>query len=511
VITLVVIALAVCASACGGGGTSSMAGGTGAQSGDAASQRTLTFGTPRAPTTLHPLLDRGSAAPMMPTAYETIIKQHADGKLVPGLATSWRYVKTKAGPNQAFEFALRENARFSNGEPVTAEAVETWLNYAQKTLGESLGLDLRSVKIVGKWTIRLTLGTPHPDVALALASYAMGRVAAPEAVAHPKKFVSQTYGAGPYVLDAKETVSKDHYTFLPNPYYYDKSQIKWSKIVFKVIPTPSTMLQALKAGQIDLADGSPTTADAAAAAGFDVHHASFLTNSFQIFDRGGKLVKALADVRVRQALNYAVDRKTACRATMGKYSSPTSMQITPEGVDPKYQNYYSYDPKKAKELLAEAGYPDGFDLPTVGTFDAQTVPQELVGAVAKYFGDVGVRLKITDANTVKNVVDGKRTGYFGAYQIFAAWDYVLANYLPDSFLNPLHVSDPVVNRLYEAALRSAEAPDIWKQLFAHVTEQADYVFLCTVPQFIYSTKEVGGVTMTSQRTVFLPVETFPQN
>ena len=85
----------------------------------------------------------------------------------------------------------------------------------------------------------------------------------PRAIAHPKLFNNETYGEGPYVLDPSQTVTGDHYTFVPNKFYYDPTQIRFKKVIVKVIASKASILQALETHEIDIADGDVTTASAA--------------------------------------------------------------------------------------------------------------------------------------------------------------------------------------------------------------------------------------------------------
>ena len=116
------------------------------------------------------------------------------------------------------------------------------------------------------------------------------------------------------MLDASASAAGSVYTFVPNKYYYDKSAIRFKKIVARVITTPSTMLDAVRTGQVQFAYGDATTAKAAAGvSGVEVEAAP--TQAYVLnLDNGGGSAPPLANVKVRQALNYAINRKTLAAA-----------------------------------------------------------------------------------------------------------------------------------------------------------------------------------------------------
>ena len=438
--------------------------------------------------------------------YEPIVVNNGDGTYGPGLATSWRYLKAppRSGlVNKGFEFTLRHDARFSDGRPVTAQAVKAWFEYFLRGNGpylSALGTG-PSFETVGKWTVRIHLTSPNPQILFALGGN-WGFVNSPAAVANPTLFATGSYGAGPYELDRSQTVEGDHYTFVPNPYYYDKSKVKWSKIVYRVIGTSTSILQALQAGQIDVAGGDRATAAAAAGSGLKVLQAPGGTLLFVLDAAGGKL-KALADLRVRQALNYAVDRKTITAALLGKFASPTSAWVTSDGFDRKYADYYPYNPAKARSLLAEAGYPNGFTVDPVGSFGFASDGTPMAQAVAKYLAAVGVTLQIKSDATIGDyiqdlVVDQTPMVWWGPTLQTTSFWYVTA-WKPGSALNHLGGGwkDKTLFDLWVKGSRAADPKPYWKQMIVRLTTQAYYLPIGQEFQLEYvNAKKVKGVALT---------------
>jgi peptide/nickel transport system substrate-binding protein len=437
--------------------------------------------------------------------YEPLIHLREDGKLGPGLAKSWRYVGTG---NMTFELELRPDAKFSDGTAVTAATVKTWLDYfagAQAALATAMG-PVRSVEAIGQWTVRIHLAEPNPMVAYALTEgFNWGLVASPKAVAAPASLGNQPAGAGPYQLDASQTVANDHYTFVPNPYYFARSEVRYTKIVVRIITSQNTMLQAIKSGQIDIAQGDVTTADAATAAGINVLHAMWETDGITFLDRSGTLSKPLADVRVRQAMNYAIDRKAITDALMGKYGKPTSQMQTVDGYDPAYENYYPYDPAKARRLLAEAGYARGFTFTVVDLAAgvAGNTGEPLTQAIAKYLSEVGIKLDIqtsaTGADWFRKVLSGSYPAFTwtrGGDPMWLFWGVALKR---GAVLNQHGWQDPKLDSLRDAGARAqaANASTQWKEMSRRIVTQADFLPVFQFSRFWYVNDKVGGFSIIS--------------
>jgi peptide/nickel transport system substrate-binding protein len=295
-------------------------------------------------------------------------------------------------------------------------------------------------------------------------------------------------------------VASDHYTLLPNRYYYDKSKIKFSKVILRVIPDPTTMLQAFQAGQLQVAEGDYSTAAAAAANGTVVLSPG--DEQAFTFDVGGSLSKPLADVRVRQALNYAVDRKTIAKALFGQGAAAISDIGSVDGQDTRYQSFYPYNPAKARALLAAAGYGNGFtiDEANVGGWCGTPGPP-LAQAVAKYFAAVGVTLKIHVYETFGDWATAVLTKpsamidfCAGLSTTWSMWSIYSVEIKPGSVFNRIGPgwNDKVLFGLWAKGSRAANAEPYWRQMTARLTTQAYYLPLVTSPHLYYVSKKIGG-------------------
>lgn len=437
-------------------------------------------------------------------AYEGIFNWSFSGKAVPGLATSWKYLPSKPA-NEVFEFTLRHDARFADGTPVTAQAVRTYLEYVAKHApGGDFYLGVPAwVHTSGKWTVILRVKTPNPLIPYALSNFnpGPGHVASPRCVAHPSRLTSGDCGAGPYMLDNKATVTGSKYIWVKNPYYYNKAKQPWSKIVVLVIPTPSSMLEAMKTGEVDLAQGDVSTARAAKADGFKVLAAPTYNAGLFLNQKGTD--DPLANLQVRQAMNYAINRPLLA-STFG--GIPTDEVRTDGGYDPAFARYYSYNLAKAKSLMAAAGYSQGFTLDTIsyGPYGTQGTP--LVQAEASQLAAIGIKLNITPQAT-----EGAWGTAYGlhpsVYQAPFGVDFTPVYYGILMAGKASGWTDPTIDHLEQESLVAppATAYKYWQKISARVVTQAYELMTLTTPGYYFvNTKVVKNVQATPKRIIWDP-------
>jgi peptide/nickel transport system substrate-binding protein len=497
----VVLSLAMTTAALGG-----RAGSGSAQSSAAKPQ--LRYAEAYATTNNNPaIFPNGGGAVIANMSYDSLVYQTSTGKMVPQLATSWGYTG-KAQRN--FVITLRKGVRFSNGERLTAQALKQYLLYFQKAKGSWANLaTFDKVTIKGPLTVSLHLTLPNPLMVQAISQRrGMGDVVCPAFLKDPDKLTSQTCGAGPYMLDTSQTVPQDHYLLKANPYYWNKAAVHYSSILVKVISNPSSLLQAMQTGQQDVGDGDGTTYAAARSAGLHATTAPEFFFGVHFQDLKGTMVPALADARVRQALNYAVDRNAITHVlfpTAG-LGSPTN-QFWFSGQDgyvPSLAKVYPYDPAKAKQLLAAAGYSKGFAIDVLSTPVDQidTVTQ----AVASYWKAVGVTLNIHSVD-VTEYSNGTHSGQYPAYTIewapapvYIDWGAIFS---PNSTTgrNPQHIADSALSALFKRAQSSqpAVAGPLWQQFGKRLSDLAWFVPITATGPIYYTRSNVAGLTSTSAR------------
>jgi peptide/nickel transport system substrate-binding protein len=476
----------------------------------------LTIATSAAPSTLDPASGQNSYSPYYDLAYDPLVIKSPDGSYKPGLALSWRY-----GPrNKSFSIKLRPGVRFSDGTRLTANVVRTWVEHAKALpggYGATYFSALTDVKITGPLSLTLLFNTPTPLLELDFSQLLeMGMIGSAKAVA-ANTLATTTDGAGPYMLDKGASVTGDHYTYVPNPYYWNKSAVHWKKVVVRVITNPTTALSALQTGQVQVALGQPVASvGAATRAGIKNNAPLTLFLALSLIDRGGKVAPALGDLRVRQALNYAIDRKAVAAVVGAGLGRPIDQMAVPgdDSYDPKLDNAYPYDPTKAKQLLAAAGYGKGLTLSAIvwQGVGQDTMSQAIAGELAK----VGVTLNLdirTDVGDYFQKLSGATypTAAISFGRIPAATDYQVL-YGPNAALfNPFKSTNSQLSRLYYRliATPTAKMPAVARQMQAVLVKQAWFVPVVATPLVVFYNPSVTGVNATPQRNVIYASEIAP--
>lgn len=380
--------------ACGGG-----VGGTGNTAGGG----TLAVALPIKPQSLDPGKNgNGGQNIVQWLAYEPLIRLNSDGSFGPGLATQWGYV---GEGNKLFQMTIRTDAKFADGTPVTADSVAATINHYIQNPGPLSHYMFGVTKATAKddQTVTVELDKPNPILPIVFSQAAnWGDVISPAGLKNPEKLTSEMFGAGPYTLDPAQTVNGDHYTFVPNRNYYNQAAIHWNKVVARVLPDANSALQALRSGQVQVdMNAQGNIIEQARSSGVDITQGPGFAQAVFLLDRAGEVTPALGKLEVRQALNYAIDRQAIAKALGGEFQ-PTA-QIAPagtDGYDESLNDAYPYNPEKARRLLADAGYPDGFSFTLLSTsiFQTDTVSQ----AVADQLGKIGVKVDIKSAGVDLN-------------------------------------------------------------------------------------------------------------
>ncbi|WP_210480143.1 ABC transporter substrate-binding protein [Naasia sp. SYSU D00948] len=350
------LALAGCAA--GGGETG---GGDGSGGGDGGGG-TLTWGV-IAPASTFAQKDMrwANESPYGQAVYDSLLRANPDFEVEPNLATEWEYNED----NTVLTLTLRDDVTFTNGETLTAEdAAASLLAFkGGASPNATLLRNLADARAIDETTLELTLGAPDPGMLSNLTQNA-GLVAPAELVDDPA-MATEPVGSGPYILNTGETVVGSSYVFDKNEDYWKPEDQHYDKLVLQVYTDPTALLNAVQGGQLNVTNVvDKTTVPQMEAAGYTLNRSELDWSGFLIMDRAGTLVPALGDVRVRQAINFALDRE-ALLATMGAgFGEPTTQIFAPwsPSFDEELDEFYEYDVDRAKELLAEAGYEDGFEV-----------------------------------------------------------------------------------------------------------------------------------------------------
>jgi peptide/nickel transport system substrate-binding protein len=369
--------LALLAAACGGGG------GGGNKSGAASSAITIAIGAE--PTTLDPQVrDDGNERAVNDNIYETLMARSATGELQPGLAAA---APSRKG-QEIWEFKLRPDLKFSNGEAFNADAVVASVT---RVIDPKLNSEQASFfsTITGATKVddlTVDIKTKGPDPLLPSRMYWMKMV--PAKYSAESAFADKPAGTGPYRL--KEWSRGNQIVLEANPDYWG-TKPSISQVTYKFVPEGGARLSGLLAGEYDLITNLlPEDVKRAPKSA----HIQGLEHPVIILNARGGITQ---DVRVRQALNYAVDKQALASQLFGGFAQVDKCQIlSPQmfGYNPDLQPY-AYDPAKAKSLLQEAGAV-GKQVELVGETGRWLKDAETIQAVANFWQDAGLKVKISN-------------------------------------------------------------------------------------------------------------------
>lgn len=326
--------------------------------------------------------------------FDALIHRDPDGNLVGRIATAWEPVE-----ETTWRFTIREGVTFHNGEPLTAETVKQSIDIyrAPESVVASRYRSIESVEVVDERTVDVHTTAPDPFLPNAFADNGFILPTQYLAEVGVEGFASAPIGSGPYEFD--QWVRGDRIIFQANADYW-AGVPAIDRVVWRVIPEPAARVAALQAGEVDLIWEIPPIQVALLERDPNIEvqaipspRAVYIGLWADSPVGGGE---PLRDTRVRQALNYAVNRQAIMQALQRGYGTLISQPIPNSG----YNGYneaiepYPYDPERARELLAEAGYADGFTIDLLTT--ARYLSPEEAQAITADLNAVGVNVRIND-------------------------------------------------------------------------------------------------------------------
>jgi ABC-type transport system substrate-binding protein len=288
--------------------------------------------------------------------YENLVKFDPKLKIVPGLATRWEQSKD----GLSWTFFLRKGVKFHDGTPFNSEAVKVFI---ERMIGPEkpsrAGLYtpfVNTVDIIDEYTIKINLKAPFAFFLNNLAHSASGIVSPTALKTLGKDIARKAVGTGPFKF--VEWIHGDHLTMVRNDDYWDGKPYL-DKIIVKTVKEDSARVMMLQSGDAQLIVRIPPEDIARLEKDPKIKLDS--TETLRVLYIGINCnKKPFTDVRVRQALNYAVDRESIVKNIYQGRALVSSNIVAPLTTGYFATKGYSYDPERAKKLLAEAGYPNGF-------------------------------------------------------------------------------------------------------------------------------------------------------
>jgi peptide/nickel transport system substrate-binding protein len=325
--------------------------------------------------------------------YDTLVWVDDDGNVVPALAESWEI----SPDGSEYTFRLREDVTFHNGEPFNADAVVFSWERAKDGGFEysNLWQLATSVEKVDDFTVKIT--TDGPD-ALFLSTVVDNWAIIPPQYFQEvgqEGFNEHPIGTGPFMFE--EWVKGDHITMKANPNYWREGVPKIETLIFRPIPESATRVAAIQTGEVDVVTRL-SSEEAKSLLGvpnvtvikYPVERVYYVAFNNLTTGQG----QPTEDARVRLAMNYAVDVQAIVDSLFDGFAKPAIGFVTTGELGYDNAAPFGYDPDMAKQLLAEAGYPDGFEMGMACPAGAYTHFEEVCEAIVGYLGEVGINVDL---------------------------------------------------------------------------------------------------------------------
>ncbi|HEY9564583.1 MAG TPA: ABC transporter substrate-binding protein [Nocardioides sp.] len=389
----------------------------------------------------------GPEIQLLSLVYDRLVYTDPSGNLKPGAAKSWHF--DDGGSTLAMQ--LRDGLKFSDGTPITGEVVKQNIERALSLPESSIAPSMAKIANVQAEGNTIRIHQKEPDATLpALLSDRPGMIV------NPATFEALAADDIP-VGSGQLTVTKQQpgvsISFAKNGGHWNADTIKVANVELSVIADPNARLNAVRTGEVDIARIDADQAeDARAASELTLTTGPALETGSFFFNPS--LQPAFAKPEVRQAISLAVDRNAIAQALLFGQAAATA-QFYPEGHRahvPELDQEVGADPDKARKLLADAGYPDGF------TFEAIVYSPKMdrvAQAVQEQLKAVGITMNlkpIPSTNAITEWVQGKAAG-----AIFSSSPRTEPNlqfrtaFLPGQPLNPGNIDDSEVTRLIAAS------------------------------------------------------------
>jgi peptide/nickel transport system substrate-binding protein len=412
----------------------------------------------------------------------------ADGSLSPGAAEKYEV----SNENKTFTAHLRKGMKFSDGTPVDADAVKASFDYVSKNGGSTNDYKGITFDSPDAQTISITWPDSQPVMDNKICSVRL----APAAWLAAKKF-DVPVGSGPYTLDTTKTTTGSVYSFKKNEHYWDAKDYSYKNLVIKVFANEAAAVAALKTSQIDGGLVGSSDVQQVKGSGFDVLSQQGQTTRLLLTDHLGKVLKPLGDLKVRQAINMVFDKESMAKNLYQGLAEPTA-QVFRKGTAAYIKDLkdpYPFDVAAAKQLMAEAGYANGFDL-ELPTLEGQNF-ETLMPYVTEQLAKINISVKqvpLSGANAIGDLLSGKYPVVL--WQLGNLGNSALQIYIestPEGWWNLEHQPDAYVDSRWAqiATATPEESAKLQKEINQYQVDQAWFapmVYMGT--NFAYDGKKV---------------------
>ena len=428
--------------------------------------------------------------------FEGLVKPDEKGNLIHAVASDYEI----STDGLVYTFTLRDNVKFHNGNPVTAEDVKYSLERVSglldctaliSTLSSAKG-GIQKVDILNEKTVQVTVGSANTELIYSFVAAIIPKGSGEEAAAAP-------VGTGPFSYVSYKP--QEGIVVAKNPEYWQAGLPYLDEVNFKIVGSSETALMELQGGTIDiyayltdsqaqvLREGGNFSVESSPS---NVVQALFLNNA----------VKPLDNVKVRQAICYALDKDEIDGFVGGETGASISSAMLPTLTDFYVDLNDTYGDKanqeKAKQLLKEAGYPDGFDLPITipSNYEFHMQTGQVVVEQLKAVG-INATIQAVDWNTWYNdaYVGRKYTATISGITCDLTPGYLLNRFQTTSNKNFINYANTQYDELYlkaQAELDLAKKADYYKQLQTILCDDAGTAFIQVPANTTAISKELSG-------------------
>jgi peptide/nickel transport system substrate-binding protein len=433
--------------ACGGGSS-----GGGASAGGADTV-TIALGADAAPNGYDPLLYSQGQYSFFGSMYDALFVTRPDGTVEGDLVTDF----SNNPENTQTTLTLRDGVTFSDGKPLDSAVVKANLDRRSDPDLEAYGAlttggasEITDVSAPDATTVVITWAKPQATPENNLVDTA-GVIVGPDGVADPTTLETTPDGSGAYSLNTGESTRASKYTLDKNTEAWNADEWTYDTVVFSIITDPQALANAVVSGQADVGGPlTPTTIDLVESRQKTIKIGGTIVG-FPVTDKTGATTPAFASEQARQAIGYAIDREKL--VTDLHDGSRATSQLFPEGspgFDDALDDEFGYDPDKAKQLLAEAGFPNGFEF----NITVLGQPDEDEVAIQSQLAEVGITMNFVTATSTDQVFAAVQTDpvLWGPFAVGANPAGFVAGVVYGGFMNTQGAKEPEIEASLGAAL-----------------------------------------------------------
>jgi peptide/nickel transport system substrate-binding protein len=405
--------------------------------------------------------------------YDTLLaRENGTGENIPNAAESWEYNED----GTELTLNLREGMTFSNGDAVTADTVVATMERTMETPGnvQPKFSAVTDVTAADDLTVVIDFDQFDPQF-LDVLSLGAGAIGDSETFGEDT-VATDPIGSGPYTLDVAASVPGTSYVLTKRDDYWNADAFPFTTLKVTVLQDPTAALNAMQAGEINAATIQPQLSGQLDPAQYtstpiDAQAVAYLA----ILDRAGESFPALGDIRVRQALNYAIDREGILTGILRDNGQSTEQVFSPfrQVFDPELNETYDYDPEKGRELVEEAGY-EG----TVFKIPSTFLTTAFEPALTQAFTDIGLVLEwvpVPPQQAQGALTSGEYGLSFQVTGFNSDSADAFVHYGQGGFANPRNYTDDTITELFEKINTTVDLEEripYYQELNAHAVEEA---------------------------------------